>query len=215
MSKNKTRHFYSALAAAFFILIAAGSAKVNKIHCGAFNYSSSGEDRSDKRNYVEMGDGSKVYGGDISWKTGLLVKDQIRIGNEKFPIKETSGYFSGGTYHKRWGSGYITRIIHGKLNVYYDQDVVTSTTTSTDGRMRTTTRTVCRHYVQVGDNGELRAIGNQRDIIEYVKDCPKALEMIDMKDKQIRRSIRKDRDYLNQIFRIYNNDCKGDGSRQF
>jgi len=213
MSKNKIRHFYSALAAAFFILIAAGSAKVNKIHCGSFSYSSPQDDRMEKRDYVELLDGSKVYGDDASAKTGMFVKDHIRIGKEKIPLKETRGYLSDGTYHKRQGTNFMTRIIHGKLNVYYDQRVVTTHTTSANGTMRMSNRTICYHYVQVGDNGELKAIANQRDIIEYVKDCPKALEMIDKKDKEIRRSIKRERDYLNQIFRIYNNDCKGDGSQ--
>lgn len=209
MSTTKAKNVYSIIAAGLFILIAAGSAKVNKIHCGAFSYAPSAEERSEKRNYVEMHDGTKVFGDDVSWKTGFLVKDQIRIDDQKFPIKDTRGYFSKGTYHIRFGSSYAKRIVHGKkLNVYYKEELITTTTTSPNGGVRTSTRVACFHYVQVGEKGELTPIANQKDIMEFVKDCPTSVEMIDKKNKAIRRSIRKDRLYLNNIFNIYNNDCK-------
>ncbi|MBC7948173.1 MAG: hypothetical protein H7Y42_09870 [Chitinophagaceae bacterium] len=202
--EHKIKHIYSALIAGVFLVMAAGSARVNKIHCGAFSYSSTNEDKQENRDYVVLHDGSKVYGEKISWKTGLIVKDQIKVDNEKFRIKETRGYFSNGTYYGRVGSSYARRIVHGKLNVYYTEDFVTSF--DSNGRMRT--RQVCAHYVQVGEKGDLQAIANQKDIRDYVKDCPKSLEMIDKKDKEIRRSIRKNRFYLNQIFVTFNNDCK-------
>ena len=73
------------MAAAAFLFLAAGSARVNKIHCGAFNKVSSGENR-DEQNYVVMNDGSRVQGEKISWKSGLIVKDQIKIGDGKLVI---------------------------------------------------------------------------------------------------------------------------------
>jgi hypothetical protein len=205
--RNKTKHFYSFIVAGIFVIVAAGSAKVNKIHCGAFSKEPSGEERAEG-GYVLLNDGNKVYGDKVKWKSGLIVKDQIKIGDEKFRIKDTRGYFINGVYYGRLGNSYAKRIVHGKLNVYYTQEMVTSTTTSSNGMMRTSTRMVCRHYVQIGDDGELNVIANQKDILEYVKDCPKAAEMIDKKDKQIRRSIRKNRNYLNEIFITYNNDCE-------
>jgi hypothetical protein len=207
MKNNNTKHFFSLVVAAAFLFLAAGSARVNKIHCGAFNKVSSGENRDDQ-NYVVMNDGSRVGGEKISWKSGLIVKDQIKVGDEKFRIKDTRGYFSNGTYYGRLGNGYAKRIVHGKLNVYYTEEMVTSTSTSHTGQMRTSTRMRCDHYVQVGDNGALTPIANQKDIMAYVKDCPKALEMIDKKDREIRRSIRRNRNYLNEIFITYNNGCR-------
>jgi hypothetical protein len=209
--KNTSRHFKSLFAAIVFMIFAVGSAKVNKIHCGAFSKIASGEESSDQ-NYVVLNDGSKIPGDKISWKSGMLVKDQIKVGDEKFHIKESRGYYSNGSYYARVGNDFARRIIHGKLNLYYTEEMVTSTTSeqTTSGRMvtRTRTRQVCTHYVQEGDDGPLNVIANQKDILQYVKDCPQAAAMIDKKDKAIRRSIRKDRFYLNQIFVTYNNGCR-------
>lgn len=206
MKNNKANHFFSFIIATIFLVVAAGSAKVNKIHCGAFSRQSTGEENIDG-GYVLLNDGSKIHGDKVKWKSGLLVKDQIKIGDEKFAIKETKGYFLNGSYYTRLGNNYVRRIIHGKLNVYYTEEMRTNTS-YVNGQMRTTNRMVCTHYVQVGDNGGLNIIANQRDILQYVKDCPKSVEMIDKKDKQIRRSIRKNRFYLNQIFVTYNNNCQ-------
>ena len=205
--KNKKRHFYSLAIAAAFVFLAAGSAKVNKIHCGAFSKIPTGEVRS-RENFVLLNDGTMISGENISWKSGALVKDQIRIDDRKFAIKETQGYFRNGTYYARIGSEYAERIIHGALNLYYTEEIVTTTSTSSTGMMRTRSHPVCTHYVQVGDDGPLNIIANQKDILQYVKDCPAAAEMIDKKDKALRRAIRKDRFYLNQVFVTYNNGCK-------
>lgn len=205
--KKTTRHIYSFVVTIIFIVIAAGSARVNKIHCGAFSKAPTGEEAG-HQNYIVLNDGRKVMGDKISWKAGMLVKDQIRVDDEKFHIKETLGYFRNGIYYARIGNDYAQRIIHGALNLYYTEDWVTSTTTSSTGQMRTTNRPVCRHYVQVGEDGPLHIIADQKDILEYVKDCPEAAAMIDKKDKAIRRAIRKDRFYLNQVFITYNNGCK-------
>ncbi len=189
-------------------MLIATASSVNKIHCGAFNYNSSGEDRNEGRNYVEKNDGSRIYGERISWQTGLIVKDQITIDGQKFRIKETRGYFSHGVYFGRIGSSYARRIVHGKLNVYYTEDMVTSTSTSSTGAMRTTTRNVCVHYAQIGDDGELSPIASQKDIKRYVQSCPKAVEMIDKSNSKIRKAIRRNRNYLNEIFITYNNGCQ-------
>jgi hypothetical protein len=216
--KNITRHFYSFVLAILFMVIAAGSAKVNKIHCGAFSKTSTGEETGNQ-NYVVLNDGTKVTGDKISWKAGMLVKDQIKVDDQKFHLKETVGYFRNGIYYARVGNDYAQRIVHGALNLYYTEETVTSTTTeqSTPGRTirRTSTRQVCTHYVQIGEDGPLEIIANQKDILKYVKDCPDAVEMIDKKDKAIRRAIRKDRFYLNQVFVTYNNGCKSGNEFNF
>lgn len=177
------------------------SSHVNKIHCGAFDISTRGEIRNEKKDYVELNDGSKVYGENISWKSGAIVKDQIKIDEQKFAIKETRGYFSNGIYYGRINGGFAKRIVYGKLNVYYTEERVS--TTNSKGMSRS--QLVCRHYVQKGDHGELKVIGNQSDIKAFVKDCPEAYAMIDKKDKEIRRAIKQDASYLNRIFTVYNN----------
>lgn len=87
------------------------------------------------------------------------------------------------------------------MNVYYTEERVS--TTNSKGMSRS--QLVCRHYVQKGDHGELKVIGNQSDIKAFVKDCPEAYAMIDKKDKEIRRAIKQDASYLNRIFTVYNN----------
>ncbi|MBI5857458.1 MAG: hypothetical protein HZB42_07385 [Sphingobacteriales bacterium] len=203
------KNIISFMSVAVFVFLAAGSAKINKIHCGAFSYFNSSEEPGNGRGYVEMNDGKKIYGEEISWQTGLILKDLIKVDGEKIKIKDTRGYFKNGNYYGRIGGSYAKRIIHGKLNVYYTEGTVT--VASTNSRTGVTTfreRPTCTHYVQVGDDGELNPIAGQKDIIKYVKDCPKAMEMIDKKDSQIRKAIRKNGSYLNDIFVIYNNGCR-------
>jgi len=204
---NQYRHICSFLILICFITLAVGSVQVNKIHCGAFSTRPTGEEASNG-DYVELNDGTKVFGDGIKWKAGMIVKDQIKIGDKTFKIKDTRGYFANGNYFGSLGNGYAKRIIHGKINVYYTSEVVSNTSTDNQGRMRTTTRTVCVHYAQRGDDGDIVAIADQNDIKEFVKDCPASLAMISKKDKEIRRSIKKDGFYMNQIFVTYNNGCK-------
>jgi len=47
-----------------------------------------------------------------------------------------------------------------------------------------------------------------KDIRKAVADCPAALAMASRSYGQIRRELRKNRDYLNSIFDVYNNGCK-------
>jgi hypothetical protein len=187
--------------------MAIASGKINKIHCGAFDYTPRGDTYRELDNYVLLNDGSRVSGNKVSWKSGMFVKDQIKIDDQKFAIHDTRGYCSNGVFYGRLGNEYIKRIVHGKLNIYYDQELVTSTTTTYTGVTHSTTRLRCSHYVQLGDLGDLRPLANQGDIKDYVKDCPKAYEMANKSDRQLRRAIRKNSHYLNDIFILYNNDC--------
>lgn len=208
MMRNKN-HLRCIAVLAVFFLLAAGSGKINKIHCGAFNYNDFREQKDKGGGYVLLKDGRKVFGDEISWKTGLLVKDMIKVGDEKFKIRDTRGYFINGNYYGSLGSSYAKRIITGKLNVYYTEDWTTVTSTnSRTGQVTSRQRLVCVHYVQVGDEGDLLPIAGQKDILKYVADCPKAVGMIDLKNSQIRKALRKNGNYLNDIFHIYNNGCR-------
>ena len=205
-SPRNVKNFYSFVAILLFMILAAGSARVNKIHCGAFSTTPSGEDMM-ADSYVLLRDGTKVHGEGISWKSGALVRDQIKIGDKTFKINETQGYFKDGIYYAQLGSDYAKRIIHGKINIYFTQNLSTTTSTDAQGRMRTSTRTVCTHYAQRGE-GSIFPIANQDDIIALVKDCPASVAMVDKKDKEIRKSIRKNRNYLNDVIITYNNGCQ-------
>ena len=73
-----------------FVLLALAST-VNKIHYGAFNYNNRVEDPKEKENYLVKEDGTRVYGKDIRWKSGILTKDQIQIDDQKFKMSEVVG----------------------------------------------------------------------------------------------------------------------------
>jgi hypothetical protein len=92
-----------------------------------------------------------IKGDKIVWKSGLLVKDQIKIDDEKFAIKDVRGYRKGSEYYYRIRNEYIKRIVHGpKINVYVMFTEVTSQSSAT-GRYTTYTRT--DHYSQKGEGG--------------------------------------------------------------
>jgi hypothetical protein len=190
-----------------FVLLAWGSA-VNKIHYGAFNYNNKVEDKVEKRNYLVKNDGTKIYGEKISWKSGLLAKDQIQVDDQKFRITEIRGYRQGETYFDRLGNEYIKRIVRGKVNVYVKFTEVASTTTDRNGFTRTRYHTRTDQYAQRGEDGPMKAFGGQDDIKEIVSDCPLSVQMIDMSNSKIRKAIKKDPNYLNSVFETYNNDCK-------
>ncbi len=206
MSKLK-QHLLAIGTAVLFILFAAAS-KVNKIHYGAFQYHNSVEDKSDTRNYIVKNDGTKIYGDKISWKSGLIVKDQIKIDDQKFKISEVRGYQYDQTYHGRFKNEYIKRIVHGKINVYVRFSTDTYTTTDANGFSRTRTTTSSYQYSQVGEDGEMKPLAGQGDIKKVVADCPLAVEMASLSNGQMRRAIKKNHNYLNEIFEVYNNDCK-------
>ena len=204
---NNRKHLLSIACLALFVFLALAS-RVNKIHYGAFNYKNHVEDSSDTRNYLLMNNGSKVYGDKIKWKSGMLVKNQIMIDDQKFKIADVRGYQDNRYFYGREGNEYILRIVHGKINVYVKFTEVTQTTTDHGGFTHTSSYTRTDHYSQLGDKGSLDVFASQKDIRQLVAGCPLAEEMADKSNHQIRKAIKADRNYLNEIFEIYNNGCK-------
>ena len=200
------KHLLSVATVVLFITLALAS-KVNKMHNNAFYYHNK-VDSSEKGNYLLKHDGTKVFGDKIKWKGGLLSKEQVLIDDEKFLSKEIKGYFENGFFHKRFGNDFLKRIVHGKINVYVKFTEVSSHSVDRDGRTRYSHYTRADHYAQVGENGALTALGNEKDIQEMVKDCPLAVELASLKGSKMRKAIKKDRNYLNNIFETYNNGCK-------
>jgi hypothetical protein len=202
-----TKHFLSLITVACFFLLAVAS-KVNKIHYGAFSYNNHVEPNEDQDSYLVKNDGTKVYGKRVGYKNGLLNKKQIRIDDQEFKISEVRGYRMGQEYYGRIGNAYIKRIVHGKVNIYVQFTEVSSTSTDRNGFTHTRNYTRTDHYYQLGEAGELKAFGSQSDIKKIVADCPVAFEMADKSNSKIRKAIRKNSNYLNDIFEIYNNGCK-------
>lgn len=200
------KHALSFLTVCFFVIIALAS-KVNKMRYGAFNYYSAKEERNEG-NYLVRNDGTKIYGKEIEWRSGLLKKERIEIDRQEYRISEIRGYFDGAAFYHRKGNEYIKRIVHGKLNVYVDFNQVTTTETSAGGSMRTRTYTQTDHYGQRGEDGELIPLAGQKDIRRMVEDCPLSVEMISISNSRMRKALRKNRTYLNDVFEVYNNGCK-------
>ena len=195
----------------FTIIIFTGlaiSSTVNKIHYGSFNYDNKIEEKSTEGNYLLKNDGTKVFGNKIKWKSGLLVKDQIQIDDQKYKISEIRGYREYATYYTRFKKEFIKRIVHGKVNVYVMFTEVTTTTTDRNGFSRTKSYTRTDQYGQKGEDGEMIGLAGQKEIKELLSDCPLAVEMISLSNSKIRKAIKKDSNYLNSIFDVYNNGCK-------
>jgi uncharacterized protein YxeA len=204
--KEIKKNVLSLFALVIFALLAVSS-KVNQLHYGAFNYDVSVEEKSE-RNYLEKNDGTKVYWSSLKSKSGLLVKDQFTIDNQKFPYSEIKGYRDGNFYYKRFKNDYLKRIVHGKINVYVQFVEASTTSTSINGSIRTSYYTRTNHYAQKGDDGDLIGFYDQASIKQLISDCPLSVEMIDISKSKVKKAIKKDRAYLNSIFEVYNNDCK-------
>src|SRR3954469_15926037 len=106
------KNLLSALSVAAFVLLALAST-TTKYSANNFNLGNRVEDLKEKGNYIMMNDGTRVYGQEVKWKSGLLVKDQIQVDDEKHKISEVIGYRSGNTYYGRSGNTYVKRIVHG------------------------------------------------------------------------------------------------------
>ena len=188
-----------------FVILAIGSSPIAALN---FNRETKVEEKSTKGNYLVKDDGTLIFGKEIKWKSGVLTKDQIRIDDQKFEISEIRGYREGDVYYGRMGIQYIRRIVHGKINVYFNISEHSTPSTDRNGntRWRTTYRT--DHYTQKGETGPLKLISHQNDIKDLLKDCPLSVQMVDMKPSKLRKEIKKDMDYLNKVFEVYNNNCR-------
>lgn len=201
------KNFLSVVVLIMFVLLAMGS-KVNKMHYGAFNYNNRVEDNGDDRNYIVKNDGTKIYGNKISWKSGLFSRDLIKIDGDAYKIAEIRGYKTDDVYYGRIKNEYIKRIVHGKVNVYVMFTEVTETSTDHGGFSHSHTYVRTDQYAQRGENGPMVGIAGQGDIKRFLSDCPLSVQMVDISNGKMRKAIRKNRNYLNSVFEVYNNNCK-------
>lgn len=199
------KNLLSAFALLVFFMLAAGST-VSRIPNGAFNHFTHVEDPADTgRSYLVKNDGTKIYGNRIVWKSGVVQKHEIKIDDQRFPISEISGYGGGNFYCARMGHEYVRRIVRGKINVYLKENQVIHTSGAT-GIM--SYETVDIYYMQKGDRGEFIVIRDQKAIAEAVNSCPLAVGMASKSGSKLRKAIKADENYMNEIFEIYNNDCR-------
>ncbi|MBO9205279.1 MULTISPECIES: hypothetical protein [Niastella] len=187
-----------------FLMLAVGC-NVYKLKCETFNNQAAPVDSVNSRNFILKNDGTKVYGDKITYQYGVILKQKITIDNQTFNTPEVRGYQAKGVYYGRIGGKFAKRIIHGKLNVYVEESISNKYMAT---KNFTATYVECFHYVQKGEIGELVKITTQKDILQFVGDCRKAVEKINLSPAKIRKAIEKDDNYLNKIFEDYNaNDC--------
>lgn len=199
--KNKTKHLVSLGVLVIFALLAVSS-RVNKIHNGSFNYSNRVEEPTD--NCLVKNDGTKIFGKKISWNTGILARRSISIDGQRFPFSEIKGYFQDGSYYGFFRSEYGRRIIHGKINVYVQFAQVTSTTTNGNGFTSSHSYMDAFHYAQMGEDGPMVPLARKGDIRQMLEACPLAVQMFDNSTHKEKR----DPNFLNNVFDVYNAGCK-------
>src|SRR5215218_3151007 len=170
----------------------------------ALNENVSVEEKSEQGNYLLKNDGSKVYGKKIKGMYGLAVKDYISIDGQKFKPSEIIGYREGNFSYGRLRSNYAKRIVRGNINIYQTSEMRNETSSATNISRQYVRKS---YYYQKGDNGELILFGDN-DIKELVKGCPKAEAMADKSSKELRKAVRSNLSYVNQIFEVYNKECK-------
>jgi hypothetical protein len=187
-----------------FAALAIGS-QANKMSAYSFHSVGTVEDIKDKRNYIVLNDGTQIFGKDVNWKSGLLLKKEVILDKEKYKTSEVMGLRMGNYYYGRWHNDFIKRVVHGpKLNVY--EQIVN--TTSNDGKGHMTSHSTTNYFLQKGEMGEMERMTKFEDLQQAVADCPMAASMLDMKAGKLRKTIRRNRDYLHDVLAIYNSGCK-------
>lgn len=175
------------------------------LNCDVFNISSLNfvDDSTEIKDYVVKKDGEKIYYKEFSWKRGVLSKDVFIVDNHKYKLSEIKGYQADKIFWHWIKNDYIRRIIHGKINIYYNRS---EETTSSVSVIKNQQYSACLYYAQKGDNGEIVRLTKFSDIEELVKDCPAAYQMLLNID--IKKELKQDPRYMNKVFALYNSSCK-------
>lgn len=199
------RHLISLFGLLLFLFIAAGSV-VNKMS----NFSFGRPTSEGVQNRVELHDGRVIETKKLDIRGGLFSSREVVTDSEDVPRKEVRGYLKGGIYYLFYKGKVLTRMVHGRINVYEEVYMTTTTQPVRNGFGVATTSTSnhTRYYYQYGDTGELNMLAGQKEIKEAVAGCEKAVELADLSNGQMRKAIRKNRNYLNEIFITYNEDCR-------
>src|SRR5947209_1011135 len=90
---RQNKNFLCALTLFLFICLATAST-VNKLYNYSFNTHKNYEEKI-IGSYVVKNDGTRIYGKEVEWKSGLLVKDRIEQDGQAFKISDIIGYYQG------------------------------------------------------------------------------------------------------------------------
>lgn len=182
----------------------------NNLYIKPLKENTSVEDPSDKRYYLIKNNNEKIYGSKITGKWGDLVKDRISIDDQKFNPKEITAYRNGNLFFHSLSEGsliFVPRVIHGQLNVYIHNESFYSTS-YIQGKSTQTLRWITTYYIQKGEDGNLVQFTSKESILPYIQDCPKAIAMLSITEPELKKAIKANKNYVNEAFETYNNDCR-------
>jgi hypothetical protein len=166
------------------------------------------EDSANSKDYVVTMAGEKIYYESYSWKYGPLTKDRFDVDGRRFKLKDIRGYMDDGEFSHRIGRDFITRRVHGLINIYCSEEVLfisrQSQTIPNSTNNRTEAR--CFYYAQKGDIGEIVQLKTFNDIEKLVSDCPEVLRMIQGKNHV--KELRENKNYIIDVIKQYNSNCK-------
>lgn len=195
------KRFFSFMPLLILVMLIAGCGSTRKY---TFYFAEERPDRNNRDNYVLMESGDRIDGDRIRWKSGWLVKDKVIIDGEKIPLRDVRAYQENGIYYIRHGVFFLPRVVVGKVSVYRH---TVSEQYYNSGRNRWETRFKAVYYYQVGDGDELKQMRTLDVAKEVLANCPAAVAMLDYKDKGVKKELRRNRGYLNEVFEYYNSNC--------
>ncbi|RYZ19600.1 MAG: hypothetical protein EOO16_19465 [Chitinophagaceae bacterium] len=142
--------------------------------------------------YVLLATGEKKPGQKMSLKTGALVKDHITLDGTRYNLDQVKGYNSGIAYYAMYGSSFIRRFVHGKINLYYVPD-----------------RTYNLPYIfsQIGDDGPIKPLNTTKQVRALLADCPSLEAQVPHGSGEVRKAGRAHYGFMTKLFEDYNKGC--------
>jgi hypothetical protein len=177
---------------------------------GGFDTYVAVEPATDSARFLVKKDGTILY-----WnKVDKLSFSAVTLDGRKIPLAEVRGIRNGDYFYAPVADNYARRIVRGKLNVYIVRRASAGEkpwwmgANGSSGNFVQGLNYLDQVYLQEGDSGPLKTLNSRKDIISAVQSCPLALSMANKSDSELKKAIRADHRYLNEIFEIYNNNCQ-------
>lgn len=177
---------------AFFSLISASA--LSQLACTHLVHTKSGA----SGNFLVKKDGTVIHGDKIYASWG-----NIRVDDQKIDQSDVKEYHREDFYYIIYKKKILKRVFAAKtFNVY----ALETTRSSAGAGGRTSYR--CEWYVEDIEGGKINQLVYLTDLRKYVASCPAAYALLDMKEPQLRRTILKERRYINDALELHENNCK-------
>jgi hypothetical protein len=127
----------------------------------------------DKKNFVELNDGSIIESKKVSYNTPTFGKANFVLDNERKILEtEVIAYQLNNEYFRKYeAQDFIVRVIHAKINIYIGM-VGTSFDAIGGGKVSQKS-----YYIQKGDNGKIEFL-NAKHVKDIVKDYAPAYDLV-------------------------------------